>query len=87
MFPFGFLVGWIFWVLMLITASRHSATASVWSLSRLSLAALSQRQLGDFFRHCRGDTVYRYVPRLKEIYGKAGNLSHAIRRKNLKDRF
>jgi acyl phosphate:glycerol-3-phosphate acyltransferase len=29
----------------------------------------------------------RYVPRLKEIYKKAGNLGHAIRRKNLKDRF
>ena len=29
----------------------------------------------------------RYIPRLKEIYKKAGNIGHAIRRKNLKDRF
>jgi len=29
----------------------------------------------------------RYIPRVREIYQKAGNVRHALQRKNLKDRF
>jgi glycerol-3-phosphate acyltransferase PlsY len=89
MFPFGFLVGLgLFGVLMLIT---RFPTLSY------GLGLLTFPFVGWLHYHNGNWVIFssivvaipfiRYVPRLKEIYGKAGNLGHAIRRKNLKDRF
>ena len=89
MFPFGFLIGLgVFVLLMLIT---RFPTLSY------GIGLLSFPFVGWLHYH-NGNWVIisaivvaipfiRYIPRLKEIYKKAGNLGHAIRRKNLKDRF
>ena len=89
MFPFGFLVGsGVFALLMLIT---RFPTLSY------GIGLLSFPFVGWLHYHNGNWVIFsvivvaipfiRYIPRLKEIYKKAGNLGHAIRRKNLKDRF
>jgi glycerol-3-phosphate acyltransferase PlsY len=89
MFPFGFLVGLgVFTLLMLIT---RFPTLSY------GIGLLSFPFIGWLHYHNGNWVIFsaivvaipfiRYIPRLKEIYKKAGNLGHAIRRKNLKDRF
>ncbi len=89
MFPFGFLIGLgIFGLLMLIT---RFPTLS-YGIGRISFIFVA------WLHYDRWEWIVfsaivvaipfiRYVPRLKEIYRKAGNLRHAIQRKNLKDRF
>jgi glycerol-3-phosphate acyltransferase PlsY len=89
MFPFGFLIGLaVFVLLMLIT---RFPTLSY------GIGLLSFPFVGWLHYHNGNWVIFsaivvaipfiRYIPRLKEIYKKAGNLGHAIRRKNLKDRF
>ena len=89
MFPFGFLVGLgVFALLMLIT---RFPTLSY------GIGLLSFPFVGWLLYHKGNWVIFsaivvaipfiRYIPRLKEIYKKAGNLRHAVQRKNLKDRF
>lgn len=89
MFPFGFLIGLgVFALLMLIT---RFPTLSY------GIGLLSFPFVGWLLYHKGNWVIFsaivvaipfiRYIPRLKEIYKKAGNLRHAVQRKNLKDRF
>ena len=89
MFPFGFLVGLgVFALLMLIT---RFPTLSY------GIGLLSFPFVGWLLYHKGNWVIFsaivvaipfiRYIPRLKEIYKKAGNLRHAVQRENLKDRF
>jgi glycerol-3-phosphate acyltransferase PlsY len=89
MFPFGFLVGLgVFVLLMLVT---RFPTLSY------GIGLLSFPFVGWLHYHNGNWVIFstivvaipfiRYIPRLKEIYKKAGNLRHAVQRKNLKDRF
>ena len=89
MFPFGFLIGLgVFALLMLIT---RFPTLSY------GIGLLSFPFVGWLLYHKGNWVIFsaivvaipfiRYIPRLKEIYKKAGNLRHAVLRKNLKDRF
>ena len=89
MFPFGFLIGLgVFGLLMLIT---RFPTLSY------GIGLLSFPFVGWLHYHNGNWVIFsaivvaipfiRYIPRLKEIYKKAGNLRHAVQRKNLKDRF
>ena len=89
MFPFGFLVGLgVFALLMLIT---RFPTLSY------GIGLLSFPFVGWLHYHNGNWVIFsaivvaipfiRYIPRLKEIYKKAGNLRHAVQRENLKDRF
>jgi acyl phosphate:glycerol-3-phosphate acyltransferase len=89
MFPFGFLVGLgVFALLMLIT---RFPTLSY------GIGLLSFPFVGWLHYHNGNWVIFsaivvaipfiRYIPRLKEIYKKAGNLRHAVPRKNLNDRF
>ena len=89
MFPVGFLVGLgTFGLLMLIT---RFPTLSY------GIGLLTFPFVGWLYYHNGNWVVFsaivvaipfiRYIPRLKEIYNKAGSIGHAIRRKNLKDRF
>jgi glycerol-3-phosphate acyltransferase PlsY len=89
MFPFGFLVGLgVFGILMLIT--RFPTLSYGIGLLSFPLVGWLHYHNGNwiiFSSIVVAIPFIRYVPRLKEIYKKAGNVSHAIRRKNLKDRF
>ena len=89
MFPFGFLIGLgVFVLFMLIT---RFPTLSY------GIGLLTFPFVGWLHYHNGNWVVFsaivvaipfiRYIPRLKEIYNKAGSIGHAIRRKNLKDRF
>ena len=89
MFPCGFLVGLgVFALLMLIT---RFPTLSY------GIGLLSFPFVGWLHYHNGNWVIFsaivvaipfiRYIPRLKEIYKKAGNLRHAVQRENLKDRF
>jgi glycerol-3-phosphate acyltransferase PlsY len=89
MFPFGFLIGLgVFALLMLIT---RFPTLSY------GIGLLSFPFVGWLLYHKGNWVIFsaivvaipfiRYIPRLKEIYKKAGNLRHAVQRENLKDRF
>jgi glycerol-3-phosphate acyltransferase PlsY len=89
MFPFGFLVGLgIFVLLMAIT---RFPTLS-YGIGLLGFPFVGWLHYHDgnwviFSAIVVAIPFIRYIPRLKEIYKKAGNFGHAIRRKNLKDRF
>ena len=89
MFPFGFLIGLgVFIILMLIT--RFPTLSYGIGLFSFPFVAWLHYQNGHwvvFSAIIVAIPFIRYIPRLKEIYTKAGNLRHAIQRKNLKDRF
>jgi glycerol-3-phosphate acyltransferase PlsY len=89
MFPFGFLVGLaVFWILMAIT--RFPTLSYGIGLIAFPIVGWLHYHNGNwvvFSAIVVAIPFIRYVPRLKEIYNKAGNLGHAIKRKNLKDRF
>ena len=89
MFPFGFLIGLgTFAVLMLVT--RFPTLSYGIGLLTFPFVGWLHYHNGNwviFSSIVVAIPFIRYVPRLKEIYKKAGNLGHAIRRKNLKDRF
>jgi glycerol-3-phosphate acyltransferase PlsY len=89
MFPFGFLVKLgIFALLLLIT--RFPTLSYSIGLLNFPFSAWLQYDKWEwivFSTIVVAIPFIRYVPRLKEIYCKAGNLRHAVQRKNLKDRF
>lgn len=89
MFPFGFLVGLgIFALLMLIT--RFPTLSYGIGLLSFPFSAWLHNDKWEwvvFSAIVVAIPFVRYIPRLKEIYKKAGNLRHAVQRKNLKDRF
>ncbi len=89
MFPFGFLIGLgVFCLLMAIT--RFPTLSYGIGLVVFPFVGWLHYHNGNwviFSAIVVAIPFIRYIPRLKEIYKKAGNLGHAIRRKNLKDRF
>ena len=89
MFPFGFLVGLgVFALLMLIT--RFPTLSYGIGLLSFPFVGWLHYNNGNwviFSAIVVAIPFIRYIPRLKEIYKKAGNLRHAVQRKNLKDRF
>lgn len=89
MFPAGFLVGLVtFGLFMLIT--RFPTLSYGIGLLTFPFVGWLHYHNGNwviFSAIVVAIPFIRYIPRLKEIYKKAGNLGHAIRRKNLKDRF
>ncbi|MBN1643466.1 MAG: glycerol-3-phosphate acyltransferase [Dehalococcoidales bacterium] len=89
MFPFGFLIGLaIFTILMLIT--RFPTLSYGIGLISFPFSAWLHYHWGwgvVFSVVIVAIPFVRYIPRLKEIYKKAGSLRHAVQRKNLKDRF
>ena len=89
MFPVGFLVGLgVFALFMLIT--RFPTLSYGIGLLTFPFVGWLHYHNGNwviFSAIVVAIPFIRYIPRLKEIYKKAGNLGHAIRRKNLKDRF
>lgn len=89
MFPFGFLVGLgIFVVLLAIT--RFPTLSYGIGLLGFPFSAWLHYQRWEwivFSAIVVAIPFIRYIPRLKEIYRKAGNLRHAVQRKNLQDRF
>jgi len=89
MFPFGFLIGLgVFALLMAVT--RFPTLSYGIGLLVFPFVGWLHYHNGNwviFSAIVVAIPFIRYIPRLKEIYRKAGNLGHAIRRKNLKDRF
>jgi glycerol-3-phosphate acyltransferase PlsY len=89
MFPFGFLIGLgVFGILMLIT--RFPTLSYGIGLISFPLVAWLHYHNGNwvlFSVIIVAIPFIRYVPRAKEIYKKAGNVGHALKRKNMKDRF
>ena len=89
MFPFGFLIGLgVFALLMLIT--RFPTLSYGIGLLSFPFVGWLHYNNGNwviFSAIVVAIPFIRYIPRLKEIYKKAGNLRHAVQRKNLKDRF
>ena len=89
MFPFGFLIGLgVFGLLMLIT--RFPTLSYGIGLLTFPFVCWLHYHNGNwviFSAIVVAIPFIRYIPRLKEIYKKAGNIGHALRRKNLKDRF
>ena len=90
MFPFGLLIALgIFAILMLIT--RFPTLSYGIALLGFPFVAWLHYHWGweriVFSVIVVAIPFIRYIPRLKEIYSKAGNLRHALQRKNLKDRF
>lgn len=89
MFPFGFLIGLgVFCLLMAIT--RFPTLSYGIGLVVFPFVGWLHYHNGNwviFSAIVVAIPFIRYIQRLKEIYKKAGNLGHAIRRKNLKDRF
>ena len=89
MFPFGFIVGLgVFGLLMLIT--RFPTLSYGIGLLTFPFVGWLHYHNGNwviFSAIVVAIPFVRYIPRLKEIYKKAGNIGHALRRKNLKDRF
>lgn len=89
MFPFGFLVGLgIFGLLMLIT--RFPTLSYGIGLVGFPFVAWLHYHRWEwivFSAIVVAIPFIRYIPRIKEIYQKAGNVRDAIQRKNLKDRF
>ena len=89
MFPFGFLVGLGVFTLLLLITRFPTLSYGIGLLSFLFVAWLHYHNENwvIFSALVVAIPFIRYIPRLKEIYKKAGNLHHAIQRKNLKDRF
>ena len=89
MFPFGFLIGLgVFALLMAVT--RFPTLSYGIGLLVFPFVGWLHYHNGNwviFSAIVVAIPFIRYIQRLKEIYRKAGNLGHAIRRKNLKDRF
>ncbi len=89
MFPFGFLVGLGIFALLMAVTRFPTLSYGVGLLSFPFSAWLhyDKWEWIVFSAVVVAIPFIRYIPRLKEIYNKAGNLRHAVQRKNLKDRF
>ncbi|MDD5288491.1 MAG: glycerol-3-phosphate acyltransferase [Dehalococcoidales bacterium] len=89
MFPFGFLVGLGVFALLLLITRFPTLSYGIGLLSFPFSAWLhyDRWEWIVFSAIVVAIPFIRYIPRLKEIYRKAGNLRHAVQRKNLKDRF
>ena len=89
MYPFGFLVGLGVFALLLLITRFPTLSYGIGLLSFPFVGWLHYNN-GNwviFSAIVVAIPFIRYIPRLKEIYKKAGNLRHAVQRKNLKDRF
>lgn len=89
MFPFGFIVGLaVFGLLMLFT--RFPTLSYGVGLASFPFCGWLHYHNGNWVAFSTlivAIPFIRYIPRAKEIYKKAGSAGHALRRKNVKDRF
>jgi acyl phosphate:glycerol-3-phosphate acyltransferase len=89
MFPFGFFIGLGVFVLLLAITRFPTLSYGVGLIGFIFAAWLHYNNWHwvVFSIVLVAIPFIRYIPRVKEIYGKAGNLKNAIRRKSIKDRY
>lgn len=89
MFPFGFFVGLGVFILLLAITRFPTLSYGIGLLSFIFVAWLHYNKWEwiVFSVILVAIPFIRYIPRVKEIYKKAGGVKNAIRRKSLKDRY